>query len=39
MGDDALSEDAQGGHDWFVSFWPDEPEVGERAWRDHLDGK
>ena len=39
MGDDALSEDAQGGHDWFVSFWPDEPEVGERAWRDHLNGR
>ena len=34
MGDDALS-----GHDWFVSFWPDEPEVGEAAWRDHLDGR
>ena len=34
MGDDALSN-----HDWFVSFWPDEPEVGERAWHDHLDGR
>lgn len=34
MGDDALSR-----HDWFVSFWPDEPEVGETAWRDHLDGR
>lgn len=36
MGDDALTE---GGHDWFVSFWPDEPGVGEAAWRDHLEGR
>lgn len=26
-------------HDWFVAFWPDEPDAGESAWRDYLDGR
>ena len=26
-------------HDWFVAFWPDEPAVGESAWRDYRDGR
>jgi len=26
-------------HDWFVAFWPDEPGVGERSWRDYVDGR
>lgn len=34
MGDDTLTR-----HDWFVSFWPDQPEVGEAAWLDHLGGR
>jgi RimJ/RimL family protein N-acetyltransferase len=33
VGDDALS------HDWFVSFWPDDPDAGEAAWHDHSEGR
>ncbi len=26
-------------HDWFVSFWPDDPALGEQEWRTYLTGR